>query len=552
MNIPGVANGYQYGTYAPKPDLVPGLSKSWLFEIVENGIVIESFTLLLPPSAYTIKEPQRVSITKTFGNAFIDDYGPDNIQLTIKGISGTAHVFPTFKTAGSAQDFPGVDLIAKQGKNASLGYTGRQAFYLFRDKIMRYKDADGWDRRELRVYDLADEQAYRCILLDFTVDRTSETPLRYPFVISLFVYQRLDKLTPKLQAISISKDPFAALNKIDAVLGRIVQAYQGVTNITDSAYLLQAKSSDLRTKYAQFLSQTTKVITSPLNTSKSFIDTAFNAINISYDTYRAGKYTHDRYMGALEMFRETLNEGLKIYGYQISEGWRTPRTITVEQDDGISIPSSISDSVSRDTVPVTYEYSAIKVYTVKGDDTLQRIALNELGDEDLWPFIASINDGISGNDDLVAGEDIFLPSQVQTSEKDNKEQFILTEDVAGDPYGSDIKLDDDGNVIIQENGDFSLVSGLSNIEQAVDLRLNTEMGALIKQSAYGITAAAGFAGTTMALRYLKLAIRVALIQDPRIESVTDMIVSIDKDAINIGMTINVIGSNNTLSINKVL
>ena len=80
------------------------LSRSWLFEVVDivSEIVEKSFTLVLPPQQYSIKEKARVSITKTFGNAFIDDYGADNIEITIKGISGTSHVFPTFDTSGKA------------------------------------------------------------------------------------------------------------------------------------------------------------------------------------------------------------------------------------------------------------------------------------------------------------------------------------------------------------------------------------------------------------------------------------------------------------------
>ncbi len=84
--------------------LMNPLSKSWLFEVVNTKTkqIVNSFTLILPPQSYTIREKQRVSITKTFGNAFIDDYGPDNIEITIKGISGTAHVFPTYRPKGPA------------------------------------------------------------------------------------------------------------------------------------------------------------------------------------------------------------------------------------------------------------------------------------------------------------------------------------------------------------------------------------------------------------------------------------------------------------------
>jgi phage baseplate assembly protein W len=170
----------------------------------------------------------------------------------------------------------------------------------------------------------------------------------------------------------------------------------------------------------------------------------------------------------------------------------------------------------------------------------------------LWPYIASVNSDINDNDDLTPGEEIFIPIQIELSEGINKEQFILTEDITRDPYGSDIRIDGDGNLVVRESNDFALISGIENVEQAVDLRLNTAVGSMIKQTAYGIIAQAGFAGTTMAIRYLKLAIRATLIQDPRIETVNNMIVSLGSDVLNISMNIGIVGAEQSLPVSKVM
>ena len=172
------------------------LSKSFLFEVVDTKTqkIDASFTLVLPPNAYTIREKHRVNITKTFGNAFIDDYGPDNLELTIKGISGTAHVFPTFRTKGNSSAEATFGAIGELGQSAATeGYTHKSAFYTFRDEIMRYKDkfVDTFYHKELRVFDLGDEQAYRCVLLEFLLERTADKQFHYPFTISLFVYQKM-------------------------------------------------------------------------------------------------------------------------------------------------------------------------------------------------------------------------------------------------------------------------------------------------------------------------------------------------------------------------
>lgn len=548
---------YPYGLRAPHPTLEPPLSKSWLFEIVdrESGEIDESFTLVLPPTAYTIKEGQRVSITKTFGNAFVDDYGADNIEITLKGISGTAHVFPTFKTRGSSGDFSDVTLLSSDAAaqdSAVGGYTGRDAFYIFRDKIMRYKGKNRWAKRELRVYDLADEQAYKCILIDFTLDRNSDQPLRYPFTINLFVYQKLDELKPKLKVINIAEDPISALNQVDEVLGVAERLYQGLTEIIGNISLMNAQSLELRSRYNRFLTQTTQILTSPLDAAKTLVDIAFSTIGLAYDTYRAGKYTRERYMNLSELLKETVNKGLKIYGFQISQGWQTTKTINIDGDGGIAVPVDASESVSRNVDSWEYEYSGLSIYTIHGDDTLQRIAQNELGDVDLWPYIAAVNSGIVSNDDLVPGEDLYIPVQIEPEEGVNKEQFIMTEDTIRDPYGSDIKIDSDGNIIIQESNDVALISGIGNVRQAIDLRLNTAIGSMLKQTAYGITAQAGFAGTTMAIRYLKLAIRSTVIQDPRVASVNNMIVTLGSDTLNISMNIGIVGADMTLPVSLVI
>lgn len=547
------AQGYPYGRHASKTSLESFLSKSWLFEVVdrESDNIIESFTLILPPQSYTIKEPQRVSITKTFGNAFVDDYGPDNIQITLKGITGTTHAFPTYRPKGPKSTFTDVGAAVSGAGGVSdnaEGYTGKTAFYEFRNKIMRYKNRNpNYEKSELRVYDLADEQAYKCVLLDFTVDRNSENPLRYPYTISLFVYERLDalKVAKSKDVPQISKEPITALNKVDEHTNVIDALFRDVSAIVNRVSRIKARSLELRSKWNRFLERGTDFLTAPLDISKSLLDTCFTAIGASFDTYQAGKYTFERYAQAEELFFEIFEQALRTYGFQISKGWQTTRTVQLQIDDGLS---SSGDSVSRSFSIGSYQYSGLNVYTVRGEDTLPSIARNELGNENLWPYIAAINDSIDSSDDLVSGMDIFIPIKTDSGAEENKERFILTEDAARDPYGTDVKLDQDGNIVIQENGDLSLVSGLQNVQQAVDLRLNTVAGSMIKQSAFGITAQAGIAGTELAIKYLKVAIRSSLVKDPRISAVENMVVNLAKDVLGISMDIKVVGMETSLPV----
>ena len=163
------------------------LLRSWLFEIVdtETQFIDESFTLILPPQSCEIKEGQRVNVTKTFANIFVDDYGSDNLEITLKGISGTSSIFKTFQTSTPTDIFnePLYFFDVKEAASATtltggVGYNARSAFYKFRNTIIRYKDKypQTYDKKELRVYDLHDEQAYKCVLLNFDLNRDSDKP----------------------------------------------------------------------------------------------------------------------------------------------------------------------------------------------------------------------------------------------------------------------------------------------------------------------------------------------------------------------------------------
>jgi nucleoid-associated protein YgaU len=525
------------------------LSKSWLFEIVDTDtkLIETSFTLTLPPQSYTIREKQRVSITKTFANAFIDDYGPDNLEITIKGISGTAHVFPTFRTQGTAgsvlDNVPAIDSSAPTRQELQMlggdlgsqeGYDGKGAFYTFRKDIMRYKDRGKYDNKELRVYDLADEQAYKCALLEFSVDRNSQQPFRYPFTISLFVYARLDsKSAATGRIIEIAKDPVIALNAIDDTLSLAQTLYQGVVEFTNGIAVARREVFNLKAKVSNYISQTQQVIESPLTAIRYLLDILTGTGLIIYDLYVGGKTTIDRYVGATEMMESTIRGALSVYGFAVTEGSQQSRTLTLEESDGLDV--STGEVVPAFT-PSTFAYTGLGTHIVIGSETLQDIALTEMGDSNLWPYIADVN-GISTNADIAPGDILYIPLETASDLTDTKDAFIISEDAARNPFGADIQLDADGNMIVMESSDTSTVTGVDNLLQAINIRLTSIQGSLIKQTAVGIAASAGFAGTSLTLSYLRMSIRNTLMEDPRILDVKNLLIGIDGSQLNVSMEV---------------
>lgn len=534
------------------------LSKSFLFEVVDSATerIEASFTLVIPPSAYSIKEAHRVNITKTFANAFIDDYGPDNIQLVIKGISGTAHAFPTFMTNGTSKSGGTFDFVQSEQKvPPTQAYRGREAFYTFRNEIMRYKDnfKSDFDQKELRVYDLADEQAYKCALLEFSLDRTSERPFHYPFQISLFVYAKLgskEAFSPR--KIRISRNPidvFNALQNATDSLEQRFKVFENIQNIRNQIAKVSNQVTLLRAQFNTWLTKARTVLTSPLLITKQLIDTLGTLGGFVYDAYTQGKITYETWINAGETIQNQMREILGMYGFAISQGSVDSQEEIIESKTGMDY-SDLDNPVPITEIS-TFTFDGVNEYIVAGGDTLQGIAQTELGDSALWPYIASVNPTIASSADLVVGESIYVPVSTDPG-LINKDNFIITEDELRNPYGADIALDSDGNIIVLESNDVALVEGENNVLQAVDLRLSTQIDSMIKQTAYGLMSQPGMAGTAEALAYVRMGIQSALIKDPRISQIKNLQVGIDRDTISVTTDIVLVGQDQSLPVSVLL
>jgi hypothetical protein len=545
------------------------LIKSFLFEVVhtQDSTILSSFTLVLPPQRLTIREPQRVSIVKTFGNAFVDDYGADNIEMTISGMSGTALALPTFQPSGQAAQNPivitgdqqnpgnsqttGVTAVPASTLNNNQGFTSQSAFYTFRDSIIRYKDNVDFDQYELRVYDLGDGQAYKCILLDFTLDRTSDLPFRYPFTIRLFVYARMGtKDVAKATPISTAKNPIFSLTNITNALNSMNNAFplfQTIQNIKNQVSLITQQVSQLEGAFTNWLSEGQSVIESPLWLAKTLI-ASFKQLNeFVYSAYTMGLMTVQSYMSAKEVINDQWENALSVYGYAISNTPSSTASLVLSTLKGMDYTTNPSVPLPTSNT-INFTYTGLLQYTVQGADTLQSIAQSQLGNSNDWIYIAWVNPGIASNADLVVGSKIFIPIQ-KSQQNVAKDQFIISENIQTDTYGTDIMLDSQGNIIVSEGGDLAVISGMKNLLQALNIRLNTLAGSMIKQTAFGLVNSVGLPGTAYALNYAVVNFKDTLIQDPRVASVSNVQANTQGDAIFMSANITPVSGDYTLPIN---
>jgi hypothetical protein len=542
------------------------LEKSWLFEVVDRKTktIKTSFTLVLPPNSVTIKEAQRVNIQKTLGNVHIDDYAGDNIQITLKAISGVARELPTFQTIA--------------GQTIRKEYNHRDAFHEFRDSIMRYKEryASEYDKLDLIVYDFEDEQAYVCSLLGFTLERQATTPLRYPFTISLLsLYRVSDSLKwKKNELLGVQKNTAGIVSKImdgvekaldgfDAFQEKVAAVANAISDnqvtramnelnkagnkIKGKVNKLKQTVSQAKTKVNAFLNDIEGIVKFPADFLKATASLADEVATFPAYIVNSGR-THaedtiEAYASITDYLKRVAtsikraytvafnlpgtSKTISVYPMDSNDIRNIPENNTATQNS--SVTTNAADFFTDSPVSDVVNFNSSVIVNVTEGVTLEDIA-NALNIEDWIAMAAQLE---VTNDDLYPGMQLVIP--IQTSEAVQETSFILSE--VNETHGSDIKVDDDGNLVVLESGSLAIISGIENVKRAIDRRLKSSIGSLVKHTAYGLTISAGNAGTVMALKYLRMSIEATILADPRISSLSNLNIDINNDAVQVNCDI---------------
>jgi len=114
--------------------------------------------------------------------------------------------------------------------------------------------------------------------------------------------------------------------------------------------------------------------------------------------------------------------------------------------------------------------------------------------------------------------------------------------------GTDLQLDDDG-FLLKSNGDIATVSALANLVQAVQMRLQTPLGALMLHPQYGneLFDVMGEAGNSYFKGLAKHYIEECVLQDTRITSVVASNLAFSKDAMTVDLAIVPIGAQDPIT-----
>ncbi|KKM04505.1 hypothetical protein LCGC14_1763580, partial [marine sediment metagenome] len=508
--------------------------KSILFEIVQRknpGTPVESFTLTIPPENMEIEEDQRISETETFGGVFLDDYGEGLKPIRISGHTGGSTLRLTYSRGSS--------------KNKGKKFDGRSAFFYFRDTLMRYKSVESrkttYQNYDLYIYDLSTipakqdismypieniAEGYACYLKKFKMTRSKERPLFYNYSIELVAVRALGTYN------EMAKSPVPSTNNPLSLIGalrrglRLTKGYfTDVRNVMDSVSDVLDVIDDLEGQLRAFINQAGDLVYYPFALASRVLTMIVGLTDLAEAAYTtmvvtAGK-SETTFYNILSILRGTSSSSAALVAYsktpdasarlinKISrEDSRVQSSIAqfkdlTEQESEIT-SNVLSQSIATETIYYIYGYIIV---SARQDTTLERLSIEYFDSVDFIELIAIFN-GIKGDSEIESGDQIRIP--VITKGKNPENNYVYS-DLRGDIYGSDIRLDASGKVVVMASGDLARVEGVDNLVQAANLRLNDQLGSRLRLTLYGIQDSIGFArGETTPVAYVIVGIKDTL------------------------------------------
>lgn len=554
--------------------------KAYLIEIVNrnNGELLKSYAFSLPPESVSIEVPQRVNITKTFGGAFVDDYGTDLVQINLSGTTGNTAIREVY--------IDGVP-IEMNGKG--------EAYHLL-NEILQYKNNQSdYAQQEMRLYDLSSVpptgifdpnniqalniDSWVVVLKEGKISRSKDRPLFFSYSLQFVGISPLGikRTSAKKTMMNIRyevagsvfseefgtgaeeyldpKDPASAikgnLDKVKTEISFLKKAFSAYQNVLTSLSVAEQWTNNVEAKARSYY----KVAQGYLSSAVGAINTVFDIAAFPYDLARdlvgAATNVRDTIEGIIPLVKEQWNDiGTKYasIGDMLNSLYRVEEAIndTVAQSKKpgalekiIIVPSGTPGAISvivADNPSMSAEIAILPtfgdyVYNATSGTRLDSLSKKVYGTPDYADTIAVYN-GINGDSEITPGMELRIPYLSYTQALQENEVY----DSSGSVYGTDIALDGLGDLVLAEYNDYATVSGTENIVQAIDLRLSERDDSRVRLDAYGIKMDGG-GYDSFSIAVLLTSIKETLLQDPRIQSVYNITGRIDSDKLVLGFAV---------------
>lgn len=195
--------------------------------------------------------------------------------------------------------------------------------------------------------------------------------------------------------------------------------------------------------------------------------------------------------------------------------------------------------------------AAVKELVLLKGMTLERLAQQELNDSNRWGEIAEVNNlkapfisedpSESRDGVLKPGSKILIPVGIQNglSQVPNGRENKLTKGMSDleKSLGTDFKVDKDFDLVLTSSGDLELVAGAENMAQGTLLKLSYEPGEVMRYPEIGTGLVIG--KKFPAVEDIKDRIVNSLLQDSRIQRVSDLSLIRDNSGLSVSFKIHV-------------
>ncbi len=145
---------------------------------------------------------------------------------------------------------------------------------------------------------------------------------------------------------------------------------------------------------------------------------------------------------------------------------------------------------------------------------------------------------------------IFIPSDLAVP---TDPSILVPTSVAGDPLVGLSKVDwlltDTGDIATNSFGDFRFAAGLTNIIQALKLKISTPKGSILMHPDYGLGIRAGMMNSDVNVQDIYNSINKLIEEDPRFQGLDSLQISIKGPVLSISMGVMLAGQNGVFPLN---
>lgn len=513
-------------------------------------------TLVVNPEDFQQTESSTSNVILTAGDVFSDSFGPGLTRIRISGSFGQR------PKAGSGSG----QLEALRLRQFFRKYLDQVNPIITKDSISapQTSTVSGQTRNasaKLQFFNPKDNEFWDIEIPGeyLTITRSKTTPFLYKYTLT-FVGMTPSTQTGLFDILKEITNPTGVIpdiaNNIGSILNDAASHAQEISTIATSIGLsviffpnqVLTPLTNLSNAVTNFVNGSAQVINYPLagidqlvnncKTMLSAIDTAYNTHIINELSGIDDGFVYDPNVDNIlvstiqNVVALTIYENIFIKNYVQSDFYNQTSVynVNLQNVDLNNITSVVYGQISM-------------------GDTIETLALRGMGSISFWKTLAEFNnlvypfiyivDPNDPNDfqpekTLGVGMNIAFP---QFGTGNTNDSIVLGKTTGGPDtmdfaFGEDFQLDSDNDIIINSQGEILTVTGLPNLLQALAIKFNVMQGELITHLNFGLPNLLGYRTLSFVTSLAASALKATILSDSRINSVTNIVVTLQDDTLN--------------------